>query len=48
MRLLSKAGYIIVSDEKALTDNNGNVLSFSTKEEAQLYIETNNISGIVK
>jgi len=47
-KFLEKPGYIIIVDQKAYADENGNLLSFKTKEQAERYIKENNINGTVK
>jgi len=48
MRLLTKTGFVIIVDNQALTDGQGNIITFLSKEAAEAYIEENNISGFVK
>jgi len=49
LRRLNKCGFFILDENNnPLISKEGNLLSFSSKEEAEKYLADNNISGTVK
>lgn len=49
LRRLKKCGFFILDEnDNPLTTEEGNLLTFSNREEAERYIENNNIKGKVK
>ena len=48
-RKLNKCGFVIIDENNnAVTDKDGNIISFASKDVAEKYKDENNILGTVK